>query len=320
MPLDTGTVSPDMLASLGVDNNDAGAMAPSLETLAFAPGVNLGAGLRAAREFKGLSLQDVADATRVRSHYLGALEAMDLGQLPSRPFAIGYVRAYARVLGLDEEAAVARFKEDAPDQDQSLRAPVGVSSQRDPRLGLILVFGVVVVGAIIVWNLAQRGMAASEPPPPAPVETAVAAQPPVGAVSLGEALPAPVESTIPAPYVTPGMAAAGSPEGEVAAAPATPQMLPPAPVTNPRAVVYGAPAEQSYVSIRARKSASLIVRGADRTAHFARQLAEGDTYRLPNVAGLTVEVSDPAAFDLFVGGAFRGQLQALETPLSKLQG
>jgi len=64
---------------------------------------DIGAALKAAREARGLSLRDVAEATRIRQSYVEALEAMRLEELPSRPFTIGYVRAYAGLLGLDGE-------------------------------------------------------------------------------------------------------------------------------------------------------------------------------------------------------------------------
>jgi cytoskeleton protein RodZ len=69
-------------------------------------GADIGLALKAAREFRGLTTQDVADATRIRQSYIEALEDMRLEDLPSRPFTIGYVRAYAGLLGLDGDAAV----------------------------------------------------------------------------------------------------------------------------------------------------------------------------------------------------------------------
>ena len=165
MPLDTGAITPDILATYDVADEEPAAMAPSLETLALSSGSHVGAGLQAAREAKGLSLQDVAAATRVHWRYLASIESMDVEKLPSRPFAIGYVRAYARVLGIDEEQAIARFKQDAPQADDDLRPPVGVSSERDPRIGLIIFAASILIGAIVLWNLAQRGMAAKAPPP-----------------------------------------------------------------------------------------------------------------------------------------------------------
>ena len=60
--------------------------------------------LRQAREARSLSLEQVAQATRIRVHYLSALEAGDFDALPSLAQARGFVRAYAGYLGLDGEA------------------------------------------------------------------------------------------------------------------------------------------------------------------------------------------------------------------------
>ena len=105
MPLDTSGVTNLHLASdLERDSGEAESFTPGLEA-----GPDIGVALKTAREFRGLSLQDVADQTRIRRAYLAALEEMRLDELPSRPFTIGYVRAYATALGLDGEAAVARL-------------------------------------------------------------------------------------------------------------------------------------------------------------------------------------------------------------------
>ena len=319
MPLDTGAVSPEMLAGFDAKSEEAAEPMSSPETTAFAPGVSIGAGLKAVREAKGLSVENVAEATRVRRHYLACLEAMDIAQLPSRPFAIGYVRAYARELGLDEELAVARFKEDVPDPEAAgLREPVGVPSERDPRIGLIIAGATVVIGAIVLWNVAQRGMAAKAPPQPAAVEAPAPVVVAPAQVSLGEALPPPVESTIPPPYLTPGLEAEVP---DISAGPVVSPPLPEAPVINPQAEVFGAPAEQSAVMLRARKSASLIIRGSDGdSTFFANQLKPSEAYRLPMGAPLTIEVFDPSAFDVYVRGQFTGQLPALVTPAAKLGG
>lgn len=57
--------------------------------------------LRQAREAKGLSLGQVAQATRIRPHFLTALEAGDLKALPSLVQAKGFLRLYASYLKLD---------------------------------------------------------------------------------------------------------------------------------------------------------------------------------------------------------------------------
>jgi hypothetical protein len=322
MPLDTGSVAADLFA--GPPLKDTQPAASSVEALVFSYGAHLGEGLRAAREARRLTVQDVSDVTRVHTKFLEGLEALDMGQLPSRPFAIGFVRAYARFLGVDEERAIARFKADAPDANEPFRAPVGVTDDGDPRLALIAVGAALVLGAIIVWNVAQRAMADKEPQIPAPIVQAppAAVAVPQGPVALGASLPAPVESTIPKPYVTPGLGLAtnaltGDPTRAGVAAEAMPEMQ----ISNPNAAVFGAPADQpSTISLRARKGVALIVKTADGSAIFTRVLAAGETYRAPAVAGLTFDVSDPTGVDVFSDGQFTGQMPALVTPAARLGG
>jgi transcriptional regulator with XRE-family HTH domain len=325
-PRDTGLISDDQLPSDDGGWGEAEAFAPTLQS-----GGDIGQALRAIRESRRLSLDEVAEATRVRRAYLEDLEAMRLERLPSRPFTMGYIKAYAEALGLDGEAAVERFKAEEPDLDEPLRAPVGVSGEKDPRVAAIVAAVAVIVVAIILWNIAQRTMLAGAPPPPTASARSAAlalSAPPPPVFKLGVPLPAPVESTTPPLYHTPGMpddgqpanlSAAGNklavkPDGEPAIDPAT---LPP--IFVPNGKVYGAAAGQtSSVTLQALKSASLIVRGTDGSIYFARQFAPGEAFRAPWVSGLIAEVSEPTNFQVFVNGQSKGVLPAAQTSLTQL--
>ena len=69
----------------------------------------LGERFRAAREARGLSLSDVAEQIRIRSVYLGAIEDENWGAIGAPVYARGFLRTYARFLGLDPEEIVAEF-------------------------------------------------------------------------------------------------------------------------------------------------------------------------------------------------------------------
>ena len=58
--------------------------------------------LRAAREMQGLTTGDIAALTRITLRHVEALDRGDLAALPGRPYVLGFVRNYARVVGLDE--------------------------------------------------------------------------------------------------------------------------------------------------------------------------------------------------------------------------
>ena len=326
MPLDTAAVTPGLDMSLGADRYGRGIdSAPTLEGAA-----SIGAALRAVREYYRLSIEDVALATCVRAPTWPGVEEMRLDDLPSRPFVIGYVRAYAEALGLDPDRAAARLKMEFPDDHQPLRAPVGVAKESDRRLRPMIIGGVMVITAFIAWNVAQRAVSKTAPAANAGTEVAassakVKATAPKGPISVGAPLPAPQESTLPAPYVTPGLAPASADGSATSAVKVDPKAaVPPAPPVPvgapfaPHGSVYGAPAAQSVVTLQATKSASLIIRGANGTVYFAHQLAAGEAYRAPQTAGLTVEASDPAVVNVFVGGLLKGPLPAAQMPISRL--
>lgn len=63
----------------------------------------IGTQLRAAREIKGLSLEQVAAETRIPQRHLVAMESGDFAKLPGRTYAIGFARTYAKTLGLDQD-------------------------------------------------------------------------------------------------------------------------------------------------------------------------------------------------------------------------
>jgi hypothetical protein len=287
----------------------------------------VGAYLRAVRERRGAGLAELAAATRVRKAYLAAIEDSQYGALPSRPFAIGYVRAYAHALEVDGEAAAERYRLESPDTSEPLRAPVGVKHEKPERRPLLILAAAALVVAVIGWNVAQRAITAEkEPAPPpvlaAPVEEASAPQ---GPIALGAPTPPPPGQTTPAPYVTPGLngeAAAGAApaaSGSRIPPPPPPAFAVTAPVVfTPKGQVYGSHDPGPAVVLQARKPATLIVRGPASEVYFARQLAEGEAYRAPIGQKLTAEVTNPAEFSIYINGHLRGALLVQQTPLDKV--
>jgi len=191
-----------------------------------------------------------------------------------------------------------------------------------------------IVAAIFLWNIGRRAMMDEAPAPPAASELAAAralaaAKP--APIILGPPLPAPVESTTPAIYETPGLAEAvptadgrltleGKPKPLDQASDPPPAAQLPATFVR-KGAVYGAPAgESSLVTVQALKSALLMVRGVDGSLYFARQLAPGEAFRAPQVGGLTFNVTDPNAFQVFVGGQSKGVLPATQASVSGLAG
>jgi transcriptional regulator with XRE-family HTH domain len=89
---------------------------------------SLGQRLRAAREARGLLLDEVERITRIRAKFLAAFEADDFSGLPSETQARGFLRNYAEYLGLDAAELLSKF-----DSGRRLRQRLVLSPTRPRR-------------------------------------------------------------------------------------------------------------------------------------------------------------------------------------------
>ena len=94
-----------------------------------------GAVLRQRREELGLSLNDLAASTRVRKTYLQALEEENLQMLPGAAYAVGFLRIYARQLGLPVESLIATLAANETLEDHPALPSMGGDLPRGARKG-----------------------------------------------------------------------------------------------------------------------------------------------------------------------------------------
>src|SRR6185503_2334540 len=81
-------------------------------------GESVGTTLRKAREKRGVSLPQVSRDLCLKEDVLRALESRQYSALPKVPYCYGFVRTYARYLGLEPEEMVRRFKGEIGDLPQ----------------------------------------------------------------------------------------------------------------------------------------------------------------------------------------------------------
>ena len=70
---------------------------------------SFGENLRREREMLGVDLREIADATRINFRFLQAFENEEFAVLPGGVFNRGFIRSYARYLGLDEEKILGEY-------------------------------------------------------------------------------------------------------------------------------------------------------------------------------------------------------------------
>lgn len=91
-----------------------------------------GAHLKREREARKVSLEDVAKSTKISKRHLSELEEERFKDLPGGIFNKGFVRAYAKFLGLNEEEMVAEYvkAEAGADVQPTLTPPIAMETQK----------------------------------------------------------------------------------------------------------------------------------------------------------------------------------------------
>ena len=130
----------------------------------------VGERLRAARERAGLSLREISARTKIRAPLLDAIERADFGQIPQGLLARGFLRAYAREVGLDPESVVRQFQDEyEPETTRPDALPAATASvdseekhrndhQRTWRLQLQIAAGVAALaGAVFIFFHRSEG-------------------------------------------------------------------------------------------------------------------------------------------------------------------
>ena len=267
---------------------------------ASAEPARLGAELRDARLALGLSIEDLAQSLRIRRVYLAALEEGRIRDLPAPAYAVGFVRTYARSLGLDEADVVRRFREaSGPNvaRKTDLVFPEPVPDRGVPAGAVILAGVVVALGAYIgwyQWSGSSGRMVDAVPPPPAAIEQA-----------LRDGSP---PETAPAPPAAPNPSnanAAPVPVPVLPARPAVPAQSPtpaPAPAATPAAPTPPAPGE-GRVLLRARAEVWIQVRERQGGPVLVnRVLRPGESWQVPAKDGLLLSTGNAGGLEVLVDG------------------
>jgi transcriptional regulator with XRE-family HTH domain len=181
----------------------------NLQSTSTAPG-SVGEQLRAARETHGLSLGDISAQTRVAERHLIAIEEDRFAQLAAPTYAIGFSRAYARAVGLDEAAIAVRVRRQLDAQPHARPAPAPSFEPGDParvppsRIAWLAgLSAVLVVGLLVVYwsNFLSPGGALPSLLPDGTQTAAPAAAPVRRAATAQPAATGPVVLTANAPRV-----------------------------------------------------------------------------------------------------------------------
>ena len=134
---------------------------------------SFGEELRREREIRGISLKEIADATKISKRFLEAIERNDHKTLPAPVFTRGFVREYARYLGLNADEIVNRYNyaaagDDRIEQSTHLDRLVQIQSPQRPKKSIpppyaridrniiILIVIVAALSILFYWTVRHR--------------------------------------------------------------------------------------------------------------------------------------------------------------------
>jgi cytoskeleton protein RodZ len=171
--------------------------------------LSFGGELRKQREIRGISLREISDSTKISKRFLEAMEQDQFRALPAPVFTRGFIREYARYLGLSSDEMITRYEDYLHSTEASdpvaprplapgpFPAVSRASRRRLPSwvaLGGALLVGAVIASAVIYMTrktppiVSQAAVAAATmAPPPVVVSSSQAdtsVTPPVSGVVL----------------------------------------------------------------------------------------------------------------------------------------
>lgn len=258
----------------------------------------VGAELRAARLRLGWKLPDVAASLRIRLPYLEAIEEGRLSDLPGNAYAMGFLRSYAAMLGLDAAEVARRFRAEAQEVNRKpvLEFPAPVPERGVPAGAVILLGLVIAAGAYGAWWKYSDN---TPPPPPVvpmiPERLAALAPQSNPSPQVASVLPSPAPGAVMAPVVQ--------------AAPPPPPM--PAPPPTPAAP----PVEASRMVLRSKTGGWVEVKEKQGAVLYRHVMKAGETWAVPkgtpvlltssNIGGIEVLMDGVALPSLGAVGAFK---------------
>ena len=159
------------------------------EELVQEDGLTVGQRLRAAREDKGLSLEDIAAQTRIPQRHLESIESADWEKLPAPTYTMGFAKSYASAVGLDRTEVGDQLRSEMGGHRPAPITPAEVFEPADPArtmpkwLVFAAIAAVIVLVLVMSW-LNDRSLEQSDSP-----ATNVAAEAPAATPAQPEPAP-----------------------------------------------------------------------------------------------------------------------------------
>ena len=111
----------------------------------------LGNLLKTEREKRGLSISHIAGITKLRKHFIEAIENEEWGKLPAKVFVKGFIRSYALSIGLDVNEAMKLFEISAPQEEEENFSTALITAQKNKSKIIYLLIPLLALTGLIFY-------------------------------------------------------------------------------------------------------------------------------------------------------------------------
>lgn len=293
----------------------------------------VGAALQAERLKRGEDLETISETLRIRVAHLRALEEGWWEELPAEAYVVGFLKSYARHLGMDEDAVAHSYRA-AGHQNATpsrLLFPEPIDDSRVPKAPLVMLSAFLALVGYGLWYVTAGAQFV-------PVEATDRVPPHLAAFAEDSAPAQAVEETetqrlamaeAPAPNAAPASPASGLTAVSVTATSRIAPVVMPSRGLRKQVTVadrgWSVPEELSRLAggpslirsahagrdsgdpdgrvvLQATADTWIQIRGADETVLHEGLLKTGERYRAPNAAGVTLTTSNIGALEIRVDG------------------
>jgi cytoskeleton protein RodZ len=269
--------------------------------------------LKRTRLDRGFDLADVARETRIPLRHLSALESGNFGSLPALAYSIGFVRTYARYLGIDADNAARQYKSETTQLDAMITAapPEMDNESRLPSRTVVLgsLAALATLAAVFIAYAVLRNDEAAAPDAAATADaTARAPVAPVQAAPvLSDTAAPPVAETLAPPPMLTSDGVAGAPPAITPAPVPAASALPAMPSAN-GPVLAGVPT--IGLVLRAKEDSWIKVSDGGPVSLKIGILKAGETYSVPQVPNLRLQTGNAGGLDVIYNGRLMPPLGA----------
>lgn len=116
------------------------------------------------REESGLDIKEISELLKIKRDYLNSIENDLFDKLPVEVYTKGYIRCYAKYLGIDPEPIMQYYSEHLSHPKATTIMPIASSRKRTSKIFYLIPAAIVVIAALFIYQQMSQHASSYKPP------------------------------------------------------------------------------------------------------------------------------------------------------------